>query len=147
MKSLGSVKSLEDCITLACNIDDVSLAFLSAGKTCHGVICKENKHGCQLAPSSAGSPYVFAKLNRGVLRTSVTNTGTYFNYLRIDFLVILISLASQEVYAFIRYGRFPVHLKRESNWIVIAFGMNNFLDHDLKRHNVYIKRQLKVNWA
>ncbi|XP_031554877.1 uncharacterized protein LOC116291804 isoform X2 [Actinia tenebrosa] len=62
---LGHVKTLEDCVQIACKRENISLAYISRFD-CFGISCDGEEETCWLLPSFQYPTLVFARLQRGI---------------------------------------------------------------------------------
>lgn len=82
---LGHVKTLEECVQIACKRQNITLAYTSRFD-CFGISCDGEEETCWLLPSFQNPTLVFARLQRGIPKvhnTTINKAGKkhyYFDF-------------------------------------------------------------------
>jgi hypothetical protein len=72
---LGHVKTLEECVQIACRRENISVAYTSRFD-CFGIACDGEEETCWLLPSFQTPTLVFARLKRGITKVQNVTTTT-----------------------------------------------------------------------
>lgn len=78
---IGHVRTLKECVEIACRRENVSLAYTSRFD-CYGIRCNGDEEACWLLPSFKNPTLLFARLHRGipVNKDEASKKGNIFKY-------------------------------------------------------------------